>query len=129
MFIHDLTEGRDKTWEEKDSNEQLWPRLLSPAVPTARIRVYGYDASWVKDLGSILDLKELKQHAETLLQHLAHPNEDRNARTHVRPIVIVAHGFGGLMYEQVCPGAPSNSTWVNLENISGCCTVSPAGRR
>jgi hypothetical protein len=101
VFIHDLAEDRDKAWERENSNEPPWPQLLSHKVPSARILAYGYNTSWVKDLGSIVDPKYLDQETEKLLKCLADQNEDGDAGADVRPIIIFAHGFGGLIYEQV----------------------------
>lgn len=67
MFIHDLAEDRYKTWERENPTELPWPRLLFRTVPLARILAYGYDTSWVKDLGSIVDPNHLDQQTEKLL--------------------------------------------------------------
>ncbi len=104
VFIHDLTENLAETWTKQGSKSKPWPTKLLPCQePGARIILYGYDASIVKSLDSILDPDWLKKQATDFLQEfpLRRDCQAGNNKASGRPIVVFAHGFGGLIYEQV----------------------------
>ncbi len=68
--------------------------MLPKAVPEARIFTYDWDASFFKDA----PVQTLFGHATTLLNDLV--AEYRGAK--IRPIIIVASCFGGLVVAKVC---------------------------
>ncbi|KAK7990392.1 hypothetical protein PG990_014672 [Apiospora arundinis] len=48
VFVHGLTGDHEKTWTAHDESEP-WPQTLLPSrLPTARILIFGYDASVVE---------------------------------------------------------------------------------
>jgi hypothetical protein len=115
VFIHDLTENRDEAWKSKSSNDP-WPKKLLPGkVAKARIFAFGYDPHQMTKLDDMLNPENLERCAKNLLAHYplrrsstppsSTPQEDTEKQSGVvdieRPAVFVAHGFGGLVYEQV----------------------------
>lgn len=134
VFIHDITEGREETWKTKNANE-LWPvELLRNVVPTPRILAYGYDASAVTKMSDILSPQRLKRCAKDLLREFPLCQDTQGEdRTRDRPIVFVAHGFGGLIYEQVCLSRATSLQRhprpTDLEDIPGSCTLTGAEGR
>lgn len=120
VFIHDLTEDRDEAWKLTSWSDP-WPKQLLPGtVAKARIVAFGYDAGKMVGLRDMLDPENLKTCAKELLNDYplrlspASPShtlqgdtqEKQPGSTHTpvdieRPAVFVAHGFGGLVYEQV----------------------------
>lgn len=95
MFIHDDTPNPNKTWRSRELNEE-WPIALSRAFPSARVLIYQYERSWVRNLSDIVSPDHLHKITGQLLEFLE--NEDDNSTL---PIVFFAHGLGGLLYEQV----------------------------
>ncbi|KAK6496609.1 hypothetical protein TWF481_001603 [Arthrobotrys musiformis] len=98
VFIHDLSEDRDRPWHFKDSGE-FWPsKILREEFPEAEISIYGYDTSNFTSMGTILDPDILTKHANIFMEDfpiLVH--EHRQAK---QPLIIFAHGYGGLIYER-----------------------------
>lgn len=119
VFIHDLPNNRDETWKSTNTNGP-WPEQLLPYyVAKARIVTFGYDAGRVKKLGDMFDSNYLDQCAAELLKDypLRLPSKSSfgalpeniqenqpggiDIPVHIeRPAVFIAHGFGGLVYEQ-----------------------------
>jgi len=96
VFLPELTEGRDES-----SRTEAWPLTVLPKeLPEAKITVYGYDITDVKGLGYIFDQERLRQCAEDLLNEFALFESSR-------PIMVFAHGFGGLIYERVSSKLPA----------------------
>jgi hypothetical protein len=74
VFIHSITEGREKTWTAKNASSP-WPQTLLPTkIPDARILAFGYDprvlvwfdtiqGHWIRDHASTL-LVELSRYRE-----------------------------------------------------------------
>ncbi|KAJ4345272.1 uncharacterized protein N0V89_011402 [Didymosphaeria variabile] len=118
VFIHDLTENRDEAWRLTESNDP-WPKQLLPGQVKARIVAFGYDAGKMAKLGDMLDSEKLEQHAKELLKDYpfrlssTSPSDALHGDTQEtqpgliqtpvgieRSVIFVAHGFGGLVYEQ-----------------------------
>ncbi|KAF5532793.1 sesB-related regulatory [Fusarium mexicanum] len=117
VCINEITETRDDAWKSACS-------LLTKEVPFVRITVFGYDGEKVHSLGELLDVERLKNSAEKLLDHYPlhlkltadtvssqkqhehqstashHAVERDFTRDINRPVIFIAHGFGGLIYEQ-----------------------------
>lgn len=120
-----MTSGRDAAWsgessEHEGSEErpglQGWHELLTESIPHARVLSFGYDASSMTELSHLLDPGPIEQHAEELLASLRMAFQDQskpanesitagsdagnvNKESRV-PLIVVAHGYGGLIYER-----------------------------
>ncbi|KAF7519720.1 hypothetical protein PCG10_009763, partial [Penicillium crustosum] len=96
IFIHGLTGDRDATWTASDATDP-WPKtLLPPAIPTARVLTFGYDAN-VADWKGVVSQSRIANHAGNLLTALSTYRE--NDDTNERPIIFVCHSLGGLVCE------------------------------
>ncbi|KAI0110867.1 hypothetical protein GGR51DRAFT_81300 [Nemania sp. FL0031] len=94
LFIHDAVVDPDEAWRCSDVDE-LWPMLLVKKLPRARIVIYQYERTWVKSLADIVCPEHLRKISKDLLEFLG--SGDRMSSV---PLVVFAHGFGGLLYEQ-----------------------------
>jgi hypothetical protein len=90
VFIHDLTASHD-AWRIDE-----WPLPYD----SVRILAYGYDTSQVEGLGDMFDEGYLKRCATKLLVEFPLSSYCRGEDIQ-RPVIFIAHGFGGLVYEQV----------------------------
>lgn len=90
--------------------EQKGLEGLGPTVAgmdfDVRILVFEYGDTRMSSLNELLSQKSLELYAENLLQAISADRKNREEKSD-RPIVFVAHGYGGLICEQVCFGAPS----------------------
>ncbi|ETS86518.1 hypothetical protein PFICI_00346 [Pestalotiopsis fici W106-1] len=98
VLIHDLTAGRDDSWDSEGS-DSFWLAELCDDESKAHIAAFGYDAQECQVMDDIINHDRLKRFAEALLTacplEMSQTNNDR-------PIIFVAHGFGGLVYEMAC---------------------------
>lgn len=77
VFVHGLTGNREQTWTTVGAS-RAWPEsLLPPALPTARVLTFGYDAS-VADYRSVVSTNRIGNHAWNLLTSLAAHRETDN---------------------------------------------------
>jgi hypothetical protein len=96
VFIHDAVPDPEQAWRSWELDDK-WPVYLSETFPSARILIYQYERTWVRSLSDIVNPERPRKIARELLEYLE--NEDNNSSV---PIVVFAHGFGGILYEQVC---------------------------
>ncbi|KAF2966025.1 hypothetical protein GQX73_g7542 [Xylaria multiplex] len=96
VFIHEARPDPDKEWGSCDSTGREWPSYLPDNFPSARIFIFQYDTSWVKGLNDIVNTAHLEDAADQLLVYL-HKLEKESK---LSSTVVVAHGFGGLLYEK-----------------------------
>ncbi|KAF8524260.1 hypothetical protein BU17DRAFT_6911, partial [Hysterangium stoloniferum] len=90
VAIHGLDGHREESFTA--SNGISWLRdLLPPSIPNARILTYGYDAS---TSGQNRFQQTLYDVANDLIASLAN---FRASTTCKRPLIFVAHGFGGIV--------------------------------
>ncbi|KAF7931962.1 uncharacterized protein EAE97_008983 [Botrytis byssoidea] len=99
VFVHGLGGATTaRSWDNEKGPERLWLYdLLPKSLPTARIFnfVYQSDAiSLVNSRGSIIST-----YAESLLESLT-AFRDPHQEAPLRPIVFVAHSFGGLVVQK-----------------------------
>ncbi|KAI1154521.1 hypothetical protein F4825DRAFT_448428 [Nemania diffusa] len=93
IFIHDAVPDHDNAWKQPDS-EELWLTSLTH-FPSARVFIYQYKRDWVRTIEDIVCPKRIRSLSRELLQFLGSNNHKSNV-----PLVVFAHGLGGLMYEQ-----------------------------
>ncbi|KAH6615851.1 Alpha/Beta hydrolase protein [Chaetomium sp. MPI-SDFR-AT-0129] len=92
-FVHGLTGNRDSTWTYPGQAEP-WPKTLLPKdLPDARLLTFGYDAYVVNN--SVASTNRLNDHASNLMNDLCRGRASAGAQG--RPIILVAHGLGGLV--------------------------------
>ncbi|KAI0140445.1 hypothetical protein GGR57DRAFT_509428 [Xylariaceae sp. FL1272] len=94
LFIHDAVIDPDEAWK-CDGVTEIWPALLRMEFPTARVLLYQYERNWMKSLADIVNPEHLHRISRDLLRFL----EKEDIKSSV-PLVVFAHGFGGLLYEQ-----------------------------
>ncbi|KAK4160854.1 hypothetical protein QBC43DRAFT_244760 [Cladorrhinum sp. PSN259] len=115
VAIHGIGAHPDRTWTgrgpaDKRVNWLKDPDMLPKAVPTARIMRFGYESTW---FGS--DKVEPKKTyvsdvAEMLLKQL-----ELNRRNTTRPVIFVAHSYGGLVLMQALRSSFDNpDKWSNI---------------
>lgn len=93
-FIHDAVPNPNQAWRSWEVDDE-WPVYLSETFPSARILIYQYERTWVRSLSDIVNPDRPRKITRELLKYLE--NEDNKSSV---PIVVFAHGFGGLLYEQ-----------------------------
>ncbi|KAJ5996037.1 hypothetical protein N7499_007647 [Penicillium canescens] len=94
VFVHGLTGNRETTWTHKKGT--CWPQdLLVGDFPAARIMTFGYDVD-VAGLSTISSSNRLYDHGQSLAYALVSQRENFPTR----PILFIAHGFGGLVCQQ-----------------------------
>ncbi|KAM0360484.1 hypothetical protein ACHAP4_002563 [Fusarium culmorum] len=87
---------RPWSWPSDKAEESVhWlqdKNMLRSQIPTARIMTFNYDSTWTSDAPQLL----LESLGEDLIRSLHDARHDQQ-----RPIVFVAHGFGGLVVQDV----------------------------
>jgi hypothetical protein len=113
-FIHGLTGNRDGTWTAHGHNEP-WPKALLPSrIDKTRILTYGYDAYIARK--SVVSENRLIDHATNVLHDLtAHRAHDAS----FRPIIIVAHSLGGLIWKEAILLSRNNPE-THLQSLFDC---------
>ncbi|KAJ4009129.1 hypothetical protein NW752_009426 [Fusarium irregulare] len=94
IAVHGLGSNVDRTWTWRQSEEPVhWLKdanMLPKIVPTARIMVFNYDSTWMSDAPRT----RVELCGEDLIRTM------HNLRGHCdRPLVFVAHSFGGLVVQ------------------------------
>lgn len=85
--------------------------MLRSEIPTARIMTFDYDSTWTSNAPQLL----LESLGEDLIRSLHDVRHDQQ-----RPVVFVAHGFGGLVVQDVCQRHCPNDNrknWKTGNNI------------
>ncbi|GAP89062.2 putative protein SERAC1 [Rosellinia necatrix] len=94
LFIHDAVIDPGEAWQCYSSAE-IWPALLKEEFPTARVLIYQYKRNWIKTLDDIVNPEHLHKVSTDLFMFLS----KKDIKSSV-PLIVFAHGFGGLLYEQ-----------------------------
>ncbi|KAM0550183.1 hypothetical protein ACHAPJ_009031 [Fusarium lateritium] len=114
-FVHGLSGNREKAW----GGEGLpgpWPAAFLPSkIPKARLLTYGYDAYMVRR--TVASSNRLVDHANNLLHDLSIERNYAGAAT--RPLIFVAHSFGGIVCK-VAMIKSRNNPEPHLRNIFNC---------
>ncbi|CEI39890.1 unnamed protein product [Fusarium venenatum] len=83
------------TWSSGQPKEPVhWLRdsnMLRRKIPTARIMTFNYDSTWITNAPQT----RVELHGEDLIRSLHNIRQDKQ-----RPVVFVAHGFGGLVVQE-----------------------------
>lgn len=91
VFIHDVDGHRLESWTDSDTSA-CWPRdFLPEAFPKARILTYGYDARRLREKIS-KNTRIISNDAKDLWIRL----EMVRDVFEFRPLIFLAHGFGGV---------------------------------
>lgn len=99
IFVHGLNGHPKRTWQWTDvpqSREVFWPKdFLARDIPDAQIYTYGYESRKFgsTERMSVADAARILVAAVIL--------ERRNTPLN-RPIIWVAHSYGGLIVKSVC---------------------------
>jgi len=92
IAIHGVGAHAIDTWTHraKDVNWLIDERMLRQDVPNARVMIYGYESQW-----------KGPETLTTTVNHIAESFVDRlitqRAETGARPMIFVAHCFGGIV--------------------------------
>ncbi|RGP69225.1 hypothetical protein FLONG3_7861 [Fusarium longipes] len=96
VAVHGLSSNVDRTWTWRPGQPEVsvhWLRdnnMLRSKVPNARIMVFNYDSTWISDAPKT----RVELCGEELIRSLHNFRQDSD-----RPIVFVAHSFGGLVVQ------------------------------
>jgi hypothetical protein len=111
IFVHGLAGNREKTWTHKKGT--FWPQhLLARDFSSTRIMTFGYDVDVTK-LSTFTSSNRIYDHGQSLAYALVSQRE----KCSTRPILFIAHGFGGLVCQQaLILGTQVDGLW----QISSC---------
>ncbi len=125
VAVHGLGANPDWAWTWKRaataSEEEIhvnWLRdedMLPSKIPHARILTFNYESTWHKDaprqrrslcadqLLTALDnqRKQVSAHKISILTWLIRPHPQQEGISKYRPVIFIAHSFGGIVIEQV----------------------------
>jgi hypothetical protein len=103
------TDGDEKDHPKKDLNwlKDLLPTKLNAAKVSCRVMVYNYKSTWIVDAPK----QRLSNISDRMLANLQ--KERRNTD---RPLIFIAHSFGGNLVEQV----RRKLTFASLNQCSHC---------
>ncbi|KAI0170423.1 hypothetical protein BJ166DRAFT_195031 [Pestalotiopsis sp. NC0098] len=97
LAIHGIGTNPDDTWAWKKPGEEAnWlqdPSMLAKSVPEARIMRFGYTSIWFGKPEDEPKVTKVADVAQLLIQEL-HWHRKKNPD---RPIIFIAHSFGGLV--------------------------------
>ncbi|KAH6653380.1 hypothetical protein BKA67DRAFT_503658, partial [Truncatella angustata] len=103
VAIHGIGAHPDDTWTWKRPDERTnWladPNMLPKAVPNARIMRFGYESTWFGTEENEPKRTNVSDVAETLLTEL-HFHRGVSLGDATRPIIFIAHSYGGLVLLQ-----------------------------
>ncbi|CAD6441286.1 cb3ba11b-506d-45aa-9e63-7c7903804476 [Sclerotinia trifoliorum] len=92
IAVHGLGSSVETTWTHKGT-KKLWLRdFLHLDFPTARIMTYRHNSKWMGGATA----KDLTGYGKQFLSAV----QDSREGSEDRPIIIIAHSFGGLLIEQ-----------------------------
>jgi hypothetical protein len=86
------------TGESSDTQINWLQDLLPASVAKARIFAFNYASDWVRDA----PMEDLRNVATKLLTML-HDNRDDRQQDKEKPLIFIAHSFGGLVVQEVKP--------------------------
>jgi pimeloyl-ACP methyl ester carboxylesterase len=118
IFIHGITGNAFGTWRSGSMESTVcWPRDWLPKdIPSARVISVGYDIFLSKWFGDALPIPEQSEKILRKLKLAAVGGHKRNSR----PIIFVAHSFGGLIAKQLLIFAAKFPEYRNIwENTIG----------
>ncbi|GKU05903.1 vegetative incompatibility protein het-e-1 [Fusarium langsethiae] len=88
------------TWRSGQPEESVYwlqdSNMLRYKIPTARIMTFNYDSIWISNAPET----RVELYGEDLIRSLHNFRQNKQ-----RPIVFVAHGFGGLVVQEVVADA------------------------
>lgn len=97
--IHGLGSDPASTWNNsKNGTNVCWLKDLLPKVPgltNIKVTMVNHQSHWSEDAANM----QFEDHARTLLDEIERVRHDEGAEC--RPIVFIAHSFGGLLLKQV----------------------------
>ncbi|MCJ1389880.1 hypothetical protein MMC18_002737 [Xylographa bjoerkii] len=100
VLVHGLGGHPKHTWTSR--NQVFWPKDLLPSYihkDQVRVLVYGY----MVEPGHVMNPDPVTEHAERLLTDLYLNRKNRN--THERPIIFLAHSYGGFIVSSALSSA------------------------
>ncbi|RGP57929.1 hypothetical protein FSPOR_11943, partial [Fusarium sporotrichioides] len=103
VLIPDVNENRDKAWELRSASTVSWPTLLQAEFPEASIYTFGYNTSTFEKVGDLVETRSQRQVKESNIASRTMTKQSTSPDIR-RPIIFVAHGYGGLIYEQALVG-------------------------
>ena len=94
----------------------FWPRDFLPnSIPNARICTVGYKSRWTSSKFQP-SLTECGEHLLTVLDHERNSRDAQN-----RPLIFVAHSFGGLVVQSALISARVNQRFGKISRaLAGC---------
>ncbi|KAK0101274.1 hypothetical protein ONS95_006453 [Cadophora gregata] len=108
VLVHGQAEGSSSTWsveyplQNKDSRIRSDLLNIEQALGSLEARIYSYkynERGLRKERRQAIASDMIHEHAQVLLRHIS--RERNSEETRRRPIVFIAHSFGGLIVQQV----------------------------
>lgn len=87
-LIHELQMDNAETWDDNS-----WRQYLQEEVPESEMHFYRYHPERITKPSDMFNTEVLSRNADTFLTDMEKLGE--------LPVIVVAHGFGGLIYEEV----------------------------
>ena len=114
IFVHGLDGHHERSWQHNaDDVGSYWPRWIADAFPDATVWTLSYELASSSWIGNAIPLFDRAKNVIALLQANAIGS---------KPVVFIAHSFGGLLVKSVhrLAGESSNSDIKQLSrSISG----------
>ncbi|KAI9933199.1 hypothetical protein MW887_007671 [Aspergillus wentii] len=109
--IHGLGSDPASTWTNSQNGTNVsWLKDLLPKVPgltNIKVTMVNHQSHWSEDAANM----QFEDHARTLLDEIERVRHDEGAEC--RPIIFIAHSFGGLLLEQLLVDAKNRSSEVS----------------
>ena len=114
IFVHGLDGHHERSWRHNaDDVDSYWPRWIADAFPDATVWALSYELASSSWIGNAIPLFDRAKNVIALLRANAIGS---------KPVVFIAHSFGGLLVKSVhrLAGESSNSDIKQLSrSISG----------
>lgn len=105
IAVHGLGALPDKTWIDSESNTNWLKDFLPKDLPKTRVLRFGYDSQW-------LGRNAIRVSIKTIADKLLHALRAQRRSCVSRPIIFIAHCFGGLIVEKALVQAQQmRKTW------------------
>ncbi|KAI9691166.1 MAG: hypothetical protein M1822_008786 [Bathelium mastoideum] len=112
VAIHGLGAHPDDTWSKNGVNWLSDQEMLPAVMPEARILRYGYESAWFGP-------DAMRQRVSTVAKRLLLTLRRKRKDSPLRPLIFIAHCFGGLVVLQTLLDAKNDEDeWPGLFKLT-----------